>query len=189
MCSTEGEREVGRIAWDPNSHGVFSFPCSGFARLARCPGASRTPRTQWKMQPRRLPLSHASCPPAGRGEVKKTEEGIHRVWWDLHATWAVSAVFTTTCSQGLRVWDRFVLFFWCRGRHPKQPSESFADSNCRSVFSDVCQLRSMSSALVWLRVRPFHKKHPSKPVRGSPEEITCDDSVLTRHTLWARQHD
>lgn len=49
MCSTEGEREAGRIPCDPNSHGMFYFHSSGFARLTRCPRASRAPGTQWKM--------------------------------------------------------------------------------------------------------------------------------------------
>lgn len=121
--------------------------------------------------------------------MKTTEGGRLHSWWYCHALRALDMSFPITCSRGLWFLDCFPLLFFfflilMLGRHPKPPSESYSDSNCKPVFSGVSQLRSVCFALLWLWVLlSFMWKKASKLVTAS-SEVTWHDLVPRRHTLY-----
>lgn len=127
---------------DPCSDGVFYFISSGPARLTRCPRAPGPPRTQWKVWPRRLPVSRLSHPSADGWEITIPEDDLI----PSHPSCCWSFLSTVRPS-----WFMGDFFFWCRPDIKSKNWNPIPIVMVISAFLEFFQIHSMClvSSLLW----------------------------------------
>lgn len=182
-CSDEWPMAAGERGRQAGSHVsciltvYFISSAAGLPGSPGAPGPQGPPGPSGRCNPEDClyPMTSAQQKAGGKWTLQRKT----RSWWDGRAIRAVDPCFTATCCQGLWFLDRFSL-----------PSESYPDSNWKSVFSDVSQLRSVCVCFTMaMSSIQFHMKMQaslSRVLQKKSHEViwATDDIWFVNSSTW-----